>query len=471
MTEKLKLHKSRRHGIFPSYPFYCPEPGCRSNKTGWAIGFRCKRKMIKHAGDFHCAPGNFQCPVCLERFGRSKALRSHIRRAHEGKAPSGAIITKAYEDGMAKDYIARGVSDPKLAWSSNVFPLQNFDDLELQSNNSHHISESKEPYQFPATIDWSLDTNAVGLPGPMSLTESSVGIQASFDFNFEPLIALEEDSFSFAKLDYPRNNPFGFDVNPAFTWAATTNTRNEIASATTKETVTATVHSCQTDLDHEKGDSGQTAQAVDEACVDLGPIMYKRSREPSPVISNNNKRKKASHFQCTFCLKMIGSKSWKRHEETVHLPRYQWICQPNGPQVTTDNSDVTDCAFCNFRTSTGDTHSPHCHRAAECTFKPVIDRSFQRKDHLRQHCKKFHQGAVPDNDILESWKTEADYSHHNWYCGFCGENLDGWDARARHIGQHFRAGLTMEDWDLKKYLATEDEISFQQFLDGLSCTF
>jgi hypothetical protein len=32
-------------------------------------------------------------------------------------------------------------------------------------------------------------------------------------------------------------------------------------------------------------------------------------------------------------------------------------------------------------------------------------------------------------------------------CGFCGISMTSWIYRANHLGQHFKAGKTMADWE------------------------
>ncbi|OCL13865.1 hypothetical protein AOQ84DRAFT_385114, partial [Glonium stellatum] len=39
-------------------------------------------------------------------------------------------------------------------------------------------------------------------------------------------------------------------------------------------------------------------------------------------------------WQCTFCLKHLSPKAWRRHEETQHLPRVQWSCMLSGPRLS-----------------------------------------------------------------------------------------------------------------------------------------
>lgn len=153
-------------------------------------------------------------------------------------------------------------------------------------------------------------------------------------------------------------------------------------------------------------------------------------------------------FYCTFCRQPYTSKTWKRHEETQHLPhlRAKWTCMPNGVlDAFRFSSDVVICTFCNY-TNPVDTHPEVCSRIAECLETDFKERTFERRDHLTQHLKNVHNALLPKETILE-WKTEAPPSDQEWTCGFCGAILTDWDTRASHIAKHFRAGLDMSKWD------------------------
>jgi len=181
-------------------------------------------------------------------------------------------------------------------------------------------------------------------------------------------------------------------------------------------------------------------------------------------------------FQCTFCLKHLSPKSWKRHEETMHLPQFQWICQPQGVPAVSGSSrrdissivTLSHCVFCNAW-QPGAAHFETCHRAKECADKPRSERAFARKDHLIQHWKNFH-GRRLDPKMAESWKVPINYSGHRWSCGFCGVQLADWEARAIHIPKHFREGLTMDCWDSEKGRLDGEEALFKQFIDEIAAS-
>lgn len=160
-------------------------------------------------------------------------------------------------------------------------------------------------------------------------------------------------------------------------------------------------------------------------------------------------------FYCTFCRQPYTSKTWKRHEETQHLPhlRAKWTCMPNGVlDAFRFSDDVVICTFCNH-TNPVDTHPEVCSRITECLETDFKERTFERRDHLTQHLKNVHNALLPKETILE-WKTEAPPSDQKWTCGFCGAILSDWDTRASHIAKHFRAGLDMSKWDLNRKTQT-----------------
>jgi hypothetical protein len=154
-------------------------------------------------------------------------------------------------------------------------------------------------------------------------------------------------------------------------------------------------------------------------------------------------------WQCTFCLKSLVPKSWRRHEDTQHRPKTQaarWTCMLHGPRLTVPNRTNTGsvCAFCMLKNPTEEHFQQH-HRIEECSRRDVTDRTFYRPDHLRQHIKNFHNATL--FDIVQArWKKAAEIVAEGWTCGFCGDRLVTWDKREAHIANHFKEGLTMASW-------------------------
>ncbi|KAK4446755.1 hypothetical protein QBC34DRAFT_440512 [Podospora aff. communis PSN243] len=144
-------------------------------------------------------------------------------------------------------------------------------------------------------------------------------------------------------------------------------------------------------------------------------------------------------FQCTFCHVRLTERAWKRHEEDQHLPRRKWTCLLTGSIVG------GRCAFRDLNPHSRDHHDHE--RVADCAARDPEARSFIRKDGLVQHVISFHGAAQLRADVAEAWKVAAERREQDWACGFCGETLHGWDARATHLAAHFRQGMTMDSWE------------------------
>ncbi|OCL04154.1 hypothetical protein AOQ84DRAFT_416937 [Glonium stellatum] len=156
-------------------------------------------------------------------------------------------------------------------------------------------------------------------------------------------------------------------------------------------------------------------------------------------------------FYCTFCGKPLnGHYEWKRHEAT-HVAAIKWICMPESTALW-----YNSCAFCGLD-SPSDAHVAK-HNVKTCLEKPVDDRSFSRKDHLKQHVEQVHSCKERFNTgragkVLQSWGKEVDSSEFCvgvLWCGFCKCDLSSWGERVEHIAAHFQGGVTMQDWAEKQ---------------------
>jgi hypothetical protein len=152
-------------------------------------------------------------------------------------------------------------------------------------------------------------------------------------------------------------------------------------------------------------------------------------------------------WQCTFCRKSLVPKSWRRHEETQHRPKAQWTCMLDGPRLSfpARSNSTSVCAFCMLKNPSGDHFLSH-HRIEDCVKRDLVDRTYFRPDHLRQHVKNFHNATL--FDIVQArWKKAAEAVTEGWTCGFCGDRLETWDKRETHIANHFKDGMTMASWN------------------------
>ncbi|KAF2763113.1 hypothetical protein EJ05DRAFT_495952 [Pseudovirgaria hyperparasitica] len=183
----------------------------------------------------------------------------------------------------------------------------------------------------------------------------------------------------------------------------------------------------------------------------------KRNKPPPTSAPSMSVENAEAVFWCTFagCHVRLTSKTWKRHEETKHAPRHRWTCMLQGFRVQSSLTGSAICAFCGL-TEPQDTHAFACSRISECQKRKNCERTFARKDHLKQHLKNFHHSRFDKS--MECWKIDADPSETHWTCGFCGELLYGWNARALHISKHFRdQNCHIKDWDVDRFNNPESQ--------------
>ncbi|KAF2030669.1 hypothetical protein EK21DRAFT_111759 [Setomelanomma holmii] len=181
-----------------------------------------------------------------------------------------------------------------------------------------------------------------------------------------------------------------------------------------------------------------TVSPIDDSPVPRTPAT------PSP----NPDGSEQETWQCTFCYQPLVPKSWRRHEETQHRPKYQWTCLATSPRIPILSRTGTTslCAFCSAK-NPSDEHFQQSHRIVECSKKSVTDRTFGRPDHLRQHVKNFHKTSLLDI-VRDRWRKDGPGKNVNegWTCGFCAQELKTWDARETHIANHFKDGLNISSW-------------------------
>lgn len=161
-----------------------------------------------------------------------------------------------------------------------------------------------------------------------------------------------------------------------------------------------------------------------------------------PVDNTHKANKKTKlRFPCTFsgCHELLTQGAWKRHEESKHLPQRKWTCLLTGSEVN------GRCAFCDYPHFTPES-CPYYAKTSECEGRDSETRSFLRKDGFMQHVVHYHGVGQVRPEVVEAWEVPGVKKEQDWLCGFCGETLHGWDARAAHLAGHFREGLTLESW-------------------------
>lgn len=168
----------------------------------------------------------------------------------------------------------------------------------------------------------------------------------------------------------------------------------------------------------------------------------RRRRRTRPAFANTLNKRKAERkraFQCTFCADTFGTKyDWQRHEKALHLPVDQWHCTPQGGILEMDGMGV--CVFCQQQNV--DLDHVERHNYSTCHEKSPEQRTFSRKDHLRQHLKLTHD--VDYHPSMNKWRHSRAYLASR--CGFCDANFKSWDERVDHVAEHFKNGADMIQW-------------------------
>ncbi|OLN86351.1 Homeobox protein 4-like protein 3 [Colletotrichum chlorophyti] len=154
-----------------------------------------------------------------------------------------------------------------------------------------------------------------------------------------------------------------------------------------------------------------------------------------------NLRQPRGIYQCTFCADTFKTKyDWQRHEKSLHLSLEEWVCSPRGAaEINPDKGMI--CVFCDA-VDPDQAHLDSHHQAA-CSDRPIEERTFYRKDHLRQHLKLVHRTKQMTR-WMDKWKVTSDEVRSR--CGFCGINLETWSQRGDHLADHFKNGSTIADW-------------------------
>ncbi|KAI1133697.1 hypothetical protein F5Y10DRAFT_228369 [Nemania abortiva] len=168
----------------------------------------------------------------------------------------------------------------------------------------------------------------------------------------------------------------------------------------------------------------------------------RRRRRAPPKRAEEQPSQPLKTFQCTFCTETFRTKhDWQRHEKSLHLSLERWICSPDGPRAVNPDNGLTSCVFCG-EANPDDAHV-ESHNFSGCTERTQEERTFYRKDHLRQHLRLVHNVKfLPWT--MDKWRVTSPEIRSR--CGFCGIVLDSWTVRVDHLAEHFKTGNTMADW-------------------------
>jgi hypothetical protein len=169
----------------------------------------------------------------------------------------------------------------------------------------------------------------------------------------------------------------------------------------------------------------------------------RRRQAPKPVkVSNGNLAIAPRTFQCTFCTETFKTKhDWQRHEKSLHLSLERWICSPNGPYQHSVEYNHLACVYCGLPNPPEGHAEQHNH--SSCVERSLEERTFYRKDHLRQHLNLVHDAKFQAWS-MDAWKVATPEIRSR--CGFCGIIMDSWSIRVDHLAEHFKGGKSMADW-------------------------
>ena len=145
--------------------------------------------------------------------------------------------------------------------------------------------------------------------------------------------------------------------------------------------------------------SNATSSCLSQQSFGAHSASSKRSFVGNDLDTAPRKRRQHSAnppFECTNCARTFTRKSDKtRHERAIHRqPNERWVCQDlisqgESPLVWKISAPAPSCAFCGHESP--DQKHLLSHEFVACADRSVADRTFARKDHLRQHLYKFHK--------------------------------------------------------------------------------
>ncbi|KAH8820090.1 hypothetical protein F5884DRAFT_661842 [Xylogone sp. PMI_703] len=168
----------------------------------------------------------------------------------------------------------------------------------------------------------------------------------------------------------------------------------------------------------------------------------RRRQAPKAGEAGNIARAPPKAFQCTFCTETFKTKhDWQRHEKSLHLSLERWVCSPNGPAAFNAEYGQPACVYCGLPSPPKEHFEEHNH--SSCAERSEEERTFYRKDHLRQHLNLVHDVKF-QSWSMDAWKVATPEIRSR--CGFCGLIMDTWGFRVDHLAEHFKSGKSMADW-------------------------
>lgn len=179
------------------------------------------------------------------------------------------------------------------------------------------------------------------------------------------------------------------------------------------------------------------------------PSSIQPTSSSSPSTGSDSACTATKAFHCTVCPKAFKDiYGWKRHESSVHGHNdTQWTCMHDEIILI-----GMRCIFCLEVVKSMDHFDQH--NIQFCLNKSSAERTFSRKDLLKQHVLHIHLAAAdaPVRKMFKvpsAWSTNVDVSLEDsdaFWCGFCQCMLSTVTMRMEHVAEHFRNDTDMATW-------------------------
>ncbi|KAF1842006.1 uncharacterized protein K460DRAFT_398110 [Cucurbitaria berberidis CBS 394.84] len=171
----------------------------------------------------------------------------------------------------------------------------------------------------------------------------------------------------------------------------------------------------------------------------------------SPGTSSDSAYDVIKAYHCTVCPGTFkDAYGWKRHESSVHgFNDTEWTCMLHETILIN-----LKCIFCSEHVDDIDIDHFDQHDIQLCMNKSCSDRTFARKDLLKQHVRHVHLASAPASimqtfKVPKIWSKATDGALANpdaLWCGFCLLMHESITTRMEHVAQHFRDGQDMATW-------------------------
>jgi hypothetical protein len=172
----------------------------------------------------------------------------------------------------------------------------------------------------------------------------------------------------------------------------------------------------------------------------FGSFGNRGRRRRLPPIRPTAIRPPVRIFQCNFCTETFKTKhDWQRHEKSLHLFLERWVCTLEGPTEFSAEWGCPACVYCGLKNPPPEHAEQRNH--SSCAERSLEERTFYRKDHLRQRLNIVH--GVKFQSCMDVWKVAAPEIRSR--CGFCDLVMGSWSIRVEHLAKNFKIGQSMAD--------------------------